>query len=171
MTSTSSGRARGRRPRRAATAAALALAGAALGACLWNTSDVVAEANLELDLTSIPDSATLVRIGVVDAAGTKLARETSRSGASMTIYVGRLAEGTAVVTTEVVASSGEAASCRQDAVQIGTRNRTHLALDLAVPVTAEAEATCNDGIDNDCDGLVDCEDPDCKAPVCTTCGC
>ena len=29
------------------------------------------------------------------------------------------------------------------------------------------ESTCNDDIDNDCDGLIDCEDPDCAlAPNC-----
>jgi hypothetical protein len=33
-----------------------------------------------------------------------------------------------------------------------------------------AEFSCGDGIDNDCDGLIDCQDPDCATLACTTTG-
>ncbi|MDQ3265629.1 MAG: MopE-related protein [Myxococcota bacterium] len=33
---------------------------------------------------------------------------------------------------------------------------------------ADGEHTCNDGADNDCDGLVDCADPDCLRHLCGT---
>jgi hypothetical protein len=37
--------------------------------------------------------------------------------------------------------------------------------------TAEvAESTCDDGTDNDCDFLIDCEDPDCSTPSQRVCG-
>jgi len=32
--------------------------------------------------------------------------------------------------------------------------------------TQTVETLCSDGIDNDCDGLVDAADPSCQAPVC-----
>jgi len=43
--------------------------------------------------------------------------------------------------------------------------------DCGAPLAFEsAGTTCQDRIDNDCDGLVDCEDPDCKKePLCWTC--
>ena len=42
---------------------------------------------------------------------------------------------------------------------------------VACTVTEDPEATCNDGSDNDCDGLIDCADDNCSAdPTCqTTC--
>jgi len=36
--------------------------------------------------------------------------------------------------------------------------------------TEDPEATCDDGVDNDCDGLIDCEDADCD-PVCAPSTC
>ncbi len=43
--------------------------------------------------------------------------------------------------------------------------------DCGAPLPYErAGLTCQDGMDNDCDGLVDCEDPDCKKEsLCWTC--
>jgi hypothetical protein len=32
-----------------------------------------------------------------------------------------------------------------------------------LPATEDTEITCNDGLDNDCDGLTDADDPDCQA--------
>jgi len=42
---------------------------------------------------------------------------------------------------------------------------------LGAGCTPTAEV-CTDGVDNDCDGLIDCADPDCAGnPACTsTCG-
>lgn len=40
----------------------------------------------------------------------------------------------------------------------------------APPATEVANVTCNDGLDNDCDGLSDCADPDCATdPACQPC--
>ncbi len=41
-------------------------------------------------------------------------------------------------------------------------------LDCSAPASSELPgSTCDDGLDNDCDGLMDCADPDCNAdPVC-----
>jgi len=41
---------------------------------------------------------------------------------------------------------------------------------LVVPDELDVEVTCNDGIDNDCDGLSDMEDSDCRAECTNTCG-
>ena len=36
-------------------------------------------------------------------------------------------------------------------------------------MTEDPEATCDDGLDNDCDGLFDCNDSDCTGdPTCQT---
>jgi hypothetical protein len=40
----------------------------------------------------------------------------------------------------------------------------------ACPGGQVAESTCADGLDNDCDGLVDCADPDCLGRACGTSG-
>jgi hypothetical protein len=37
---------------------------------------------------------------------------------------------------------------------------------VCVPTGAETGAGCFDGIDNDCDGHIDCDDPDCSAAEC-----
>jgi hypothetical protein len=36
--------------------------------------------------------------------------------------------------------------------------------------TGTTETSCGDGQDNDCDGLIDCDDPDCQAKVCDALG-
>jgi hypothetical protein len=36
-------------------------------------------------------------------------------------------------------------------------------VDASCTITEDPEATCDDGVDNDCDGLIDLEDPDCQS--------
>jgi hypothetical protein len=160
------------RPRRR-TARFVAAGGLALiGACLWSTADIVGEANLELDLSHIPAEAREARISVTDASGGHFSREAQVSGEAMTVYVGHLALGRAVVHTELISSAGSPVGCREDAIQIGSHDKAHLELDLGAP-SLETDAACNDGLDNDCDSVVDCEDPDCRGArrFCAVGGC
>ncbi|MBI3836001.1 MAG: hypothetical protein HY287_16870 [Planctomycetes bacterium] len=69
------------------------------------------------------------------------------------------------VTHGFTCSTESVASCCGDSVCDGTENGCNCAVDCGHPPTREVPgATCADGIDNDCDGLIDGDDPDC------TCG-
>jgi len=63
-------------------------------------------------------------------------------------------------------------SCCGDGLCEGVETGCQCAIDCGAPPTSES--TCSDSVDNDCDGLKDCSDPDCAAaPNCqvvVTCG-
>ncbi len=52
------------------------------------------------------------------------------------------------------------ASCCGDGACNGLEDSCSCQLDCGTPLTAEA--ACSDGVDDDCDGLIDCDDPDCE---------
>jgi uncharacterized protein (TIGR03790 family) len=55
-------------------------------------------------------------------------------------------------------------SCAGDGICGGYEDSCNSPVDCGVAAGAEAPgATCDDGVDNDCDGSVDCDDPDCDA--------
>jgi hypothetical protein len=65
--------------------------------------------------------------------------------------------------------------CCGDLVCEGAEDQCNCAIDCGDPPTNEIPGTggtCNDGTDNDCDGLTDCDDSDCSAdPACVSdCG-
>jgi len=66
-------------------------------------------------------------------------------------------------TTQGFACSNvPAASCCGDSVCEGLENNCNCAVDCGpAPAHEVPRATCADGIDNDCDGLIDGQDPDC----------
>ncbi len=56
-----------------------------------------------------------------------------------------------------------------DAFCIPPETRCSCPADCGAP--SSTEVSCADAVDNDCDGLIDCADPDCAtSPVCTPVG-
>lgn len=59
--------------------------------------------------------------------------------------------------------------CCGDGICEGDETQCNCAVDCGVPPPTE-EGLCSDGIDNDCDGLIDEADPDCQGGTPPTCG-
>jgi hypothetical protein len=57
-------------------------------------------------------------------------------------------------------------------IQVGSWNSGVVAGDLDISLASPAETNCADGIDDDCDGLIDCDDSDCLGtPDCSNDDC
>jgi len=111
---------------------------------------------------------------LANCAGTALVRAT-RSGASdsVSIVFGSLAS---VCPTNCAADAGCAGRTCTTGGTTGTCSGTTPSQCVAGsgatcttnPAGATSETSCTDGIDNDCDDVTDCADPDCDAKQCQT---
>jgi hypothetical protein len=140
---------------------ASALCALCLGACTLDARTLVREADLEVLASEPPPGAARVALSAKDSRGHAEARSAPLRGASVTvtIYVSGLDLGPAQVRTEAVTASGERVTCREDGVILGEQ-RARLAVSMLAS-GVESEEACSDGLDNDCDGEVDCADAGC----------
>ncbi len=140
-----------------------------LAACMLDTADLLDRVSLEVEITGATSGAASVQVSVADAAGARVLRTRAVSD-DMVVLFTELAPGTARIESRALGADADSLQCRTDEVEIGTERTTAVirfvesdeASCCAGPVPENSTPACDDGVDNDCDSLFDCDDEDCS---------
>ncbi len=127
-----------------------------LSACTVSGEDPAP--SLEVEITGIPAGAVMLRVTVLDAEEESQVRTPSPTGTTVTVVLGQLPQGPAVVLVEGLSAQALPLACRRGGVEIGDGLAR---LRLSLSRIDELDAECQGGLDEDCDGAADCDDPDC----------